>query len=106
MQENIALTEAVYYILLSLKTPMHGYGIMQNVAQLSGGRVNLAPGTLYGALGVMLQKGLIAALPGEKSSRKKEYQITEAGRQAAQVEMGRLRELLRNGELVYGEGAE
>ena len=37
-----ALTEAVFYILLSLDTPLHGYGIMQNVEHLSGGRVRLA----------------------------------------------------------------
>lgn len=103
MQDNIALTEAVYYILLALKAPMHGYGIMQNVEALSGGRVRLAAGTLYGALNVMLQKGLIAALPGEKNSRKKEYEITQAGRDAVQTEMRRLRELLKNGERVYGE---
>ena len=45
---NMALTEAVYYILLSLVEPKHGYGIMQNVEMLSGGRVRLAAGTLYG----------------------------------------------------------
>ena len=50
-----ALTEAVYYILLSLMEPMHGYGIMQNVEQLSGGRVRLAPGTLYGAINTLLE---------------------------------------------------
>ena len=38
MGANFPLTEAVYYILLSLKKPMHGYGIMQNVEKLSGGR--------------------------------------------------------------------
>ena len=102
MQEHTVLTEAVYYILLSLKEPMHGYGIMQNVAQLSKGRVNLAAGTLYGALNVMLQKGLIAALPGERSSRKKEYEITAAGRSVVQMEMRRLQELLDNGRLIYG----
>ena len=47
---NIALTEAVYYILLSLLSPRHGYGIMQNAETLSGGRVKLAAGTLYGAI--------------------------------------------------------
>ena len=45
-----ALTEAVFYILLSLDAPLHGYGIMQNVERLSGGRVRFAAGTLYGAL--------------------------------------------------------
>ena len=44
--ENIALTEAVYYILLSLDKPLHGYGIMQNTETLSNGRVRLAAGTL------------------------------------------------------------
>ena len=49
-----ALTEAVYYILLSLLQPMHGYGIMQNTEALSEGRVRLAAGTLYGALNTLL----------------------------------------------------
>ena len=96
--ESIALTEAVYYILLSLDQPMHGYGIMQNTEQLSGGRVRLAAGTLYGALNTLLDKGWIKALPGEKNSRKKEYQITDAGREAVLREMERLAELLRNGQ--------
>ena len=94
---NTALTEAVYYILLSLTEPMHGYGIMQNVARLSGGRVNLAAGTLYGAINSLLEKGWIAALPGEKDSRKKEYRITEAGEQILLMELARLRELMENG---------
>ena len=94
---NTALTEAVYYILLSLTEPMHGYGIMQNVARLSGGRVNLAAGTLYGAINSLLEKGWIMALPGEKDSRKKEYRITEAGEQILLMELARLRELMENG---------
>ena len=65
---NMALTEAVYYILLSLVEPKHGYGIMQNVEMLSGGRVRLAAGTLYGALSTLLEKGWISALPEEKDS--------------------------------------
>ncbi len=77
---NLALTEAVYYILLSLIEPKHGYGIMQNAEMLSGGRVRLAAGTLYGAISTLLEKGWISALPEEKDSRKKEYVITEAGR--------------------------
>ena len=68
---NTALTEAVYYILLSLMKPMHGYGIMQNVEQISNGRVKLAAGTLYGAINTLLEKGWIVSLPAEKDSRKK-----------------------------------
>lgn len=64
MRES-ALTEAVYYILLSLCTPQHGYGIMQQTERMSGGRVRLAAGTLYGALSSLCAKGWIEALPGE-----------------------------------------
>ena len=52
---NPALTEAVFYILLSLMRTMHGYGIMQNVEALSDGRVRLAAGTLYGAINTLLE---------------------------------------------------
>lgn len=60
-----ALTEAVFYILLSLDTPLHGYGIMQNVERLSGGRVRLAAGTLYGALTTLTERGWIVSLGDE-----------------------------------------
>ena len=99
---NQALTEAVYYILLSLTDPLHGYGIMQNVEKLSGGRVRLAAGTLYGALNTLLEKGWITARPGEKDTRKKEYQITPEGRLALMDEIARLTELLENGKKLFG----
>ena len=63
MGETSALTESTYYILLSLWTPQHGYGIMQQTEQLSGERVRLAAGTLYGALNALCEKGWIAPLP-------------------------------------------
>ena len=94
---NNALTEAVYYILLSLLEPMHGYGIMQNVERLSGGRLRLAAGTLYGAISTMLEKGWITALDSLADSRKKEYVITEAGREVLRAEYARLKELVDNG---------
>ena len=94
---NTALTEAVYYILLSLMEPLHGYGIMQNVEQLSNGRLRLAAGTLYGAISSMLEKGWITALDGAADSRKKEYVITERGREVLRAEYARLKELVENG---------
>ena len=97
-----ALTEGVYYILLSLLQPRHGYGIMQNVESLSGGRVRLAAGTLYGALNTLLEKGWIRALPGAEDSRKKEYELLPPGRDALLGEIGRLRELLRSAEYTMG----
>ena len=99
---NPALTEGVYYILLSLLEPLHGYGIIQNVEQLSGGRVRLAAGTLYGAITTLLEKGWITALTGEADSRKKEYVITDLGREMLQKELPRLSELLENGKRLLG----
>ena len=95
-----ALTEAVYYILLSLFKPMHGYGIMQNVVRLSHGRVNLGPGTLYGAINTLLDKHWIKALDNMENSRKKEYVITSQGIDAVSREVTRLQELLENGHKV------
>ena len=103
MGESTALTEAVYYILLSLQTPLHGYGIMQRVEQMSGGRVRLAAGTLYGALTSLCDKGWIAPLPVGENSRKKEYQLTEKGLEVLKNELNRLRQLVANGETVLKE---
>ena len=95
---NNALTEAVYYILLALLEPMHGYGIMQQTAALSKERVRLSAGTLYGALASLLEKGWIEQLPEE--GRKKDYRITQAGREVLEQELSRLAELLENGRNV------
>lgn len=100
--ERGALTEAVYYILLSLYTPLHGYGIMQHVGQLSKGRVTLGAGTLYGAINTMLGKGWIEAVPSNEGKRKKEYVITELGKSVVQGELLRLKELLENGHAIVG----
>ena len=102
MGGQVALTEAVYYILLSLITPRHGYGIMQETERMSAGRVRLAAGTLYGALNSLLEKGWIRAVPGAEDSRRKEYALTESGRKALVGELTRLRELVNNGESVLG----
>ena len=101
-----ALTEAVYYILLSLMQPLHGYGIMQNVEQRSGGRLRLAAGTLYGAISSMLDKGWITALDGAADSRKKEYVITDAGKAILRAEYQRLLELVNNGRAALEMEAE
>ena len=102
MAETSALTEAVYYILLALLQPLHGYGIMQKVEAMSGGRVRLAAGTLYGALNTLCSKGWIEELPAPDGSRKKEYRITPAGRAVAQAELQRLQELAANGAALLG----
>ncbi len=101
-QERGALTEAVYYILLSLYKPLHGYGIMQNVKELSGERVNLGAGTLYGALNTLLDKKWIKSIDVEKDSRKKEYEITVLGQEVVSGEIARLEELIENGKKITG----
>ncbi len=100
-----ALTEAVYYILISLYTPLHGYGVIQNVEKISGGRVRLGAGTLYGAINNLLGKGWIIEC-GESGDRKKEYIITEAGKRAVLDEIDRLQELLDNGRQVLKQYKE
>ena len=96
-----ALTEGVYYILLSLTAPLHGYGIMQRTEQLSGGRVRLAAGTLYGALSQLTERGWIEVYSQQTTSRKKkEYVITPQGREAFAKEVERLEEMLRNSALM------
>jgi DNA-binding PadR family transcriptional regulator len=100
--ERGALTEAVFYILLSLYSPMHGYGIMQNVKELSKARVNLGAGTLYGAINTLLEKNWIKLLEGPENSRKKEYEITELGKSIVNIEIERLEELLVNGKKIVG----
>ena len=102
MLEHIVLTESTYYILLALYRPRHGYGIMQQVEALSQGRVRLAPGTLYGALNAMVEKGWIVQLPVEDGSRRKEYRLTESGRAVLNNELSRLKELVSNGEAILG----
>ena len=87
-----ALTEAVFYILLSLDTPLHGYGIMQNVEHLSGGRVR-----------TLTERGWIVSLGDDSEGRKKEYQITPEGREAVRAELRRLHELTQNGDKLTSE---
>lgn len=100
MNENIVLTEAVFYTLLALHAPLHGYGIMQETEKMSNGRLKLSAGTLYGVLSTMLEKGWIKALPGEEESRRKDYQITEQGKTIVRGEMARLEELVSNGQKI------
>jgi DNA-binding PadR family transcriptional regulator len=99
---QLALTEAVFYILLSLQKPLHGYGIIQNVGEMSNGRVKLAAGTLYGALNSLVEKGWIDALPENPESRKKEYVITKNGLTVLKEELDRLSELVDNGKRILG----
>ncbi len=102
--ERGALTEAVYYILLSLYSQLHGYGIMQKIKELTDERVELGAGTLYGAISTLLEKGWIKPINDQKDSRKKEYLITETGKSVVNGEIKRLEELIKNGKQIAGGG--
>lgn len=93
-----ALTESVFYILLRLHQPAHGYAMMKDIAQMTGGRVKLGAGSLYGALDTLQKKGWIKALNEYPQDRKIEYIITNTGKEFFEKELIRLEELLRNAE--------
>lgn len=98
------LTESTYYILISLMEPLHGYGIMQKVLKLSNGRVNLAPGTLYGALSNLVDAGLIIPKDSDESNpRRKIYLITEPGKKLIKYEVDRLEEMVKNGKVLLSK---
>lgn len=96
-----ALTEAIYYILLALQEPMHGYGIMQKTSAMSRGRLVLSAGTLYGAISNLLEKGWIMPCgeSSETDGRRKMYRITDKGQEILVAELERLEELVQNGRM-------
>ena len=103
-EKDIPLTEAIYYILLAVRNPNHGYGIIKEVEQLTGGRVSLGPGTLYGAIQNLQKKGWIRIYSVDTESRKKkEYLITDLGKEVFLAERVRLEELWKNGKLMEVE---
>ena len=100
-EKDLPLTEAVYYILLALRKPNHGYGITQEVQELTAGRVILGDGTLYGAIQTLQKKGWIDIYSVDMESRKKkEYVLTAQGREVLLAEKARLAELLENAKLL------
>lgn len=101
MTEQGPMTEAMYYILLALLKPGHGYGMMQRIKELSGGRLVMGPGTLYGVLSRMSKDGWIA-FAGE-DGRRKNYAITDAGREALLAEYKRLKRLVADGTMLEEE---
>ncbi|MFZ7130776.1 MAG: PadR family transcriptional regulator [Eubacteriales bacterium] len=98
---NNPLTEALFYILLAVRKPNHGYGIIQEISNITNERLTLGPGTLYGAINSMLEKGWITLYSEEKNSRKKkEYLLTEQGKKVFEIEVDRLNELVQNSNLM------
>lgn len=89
-----ALTEVSFFILLSLYSAKHGYAIMQFIEEKTFGRLSLGAGTLYGAINMLQEKGWII-LYGSDGIRKKEYIITDLGKEIVEKEIVRLASLLQ-----------
>ena len=100
LQTLLPLTPAVFHILLALsREERHGYGVMQDVAEQTGGALRMGPGTLYGCLKRMLATGLIEEAgerpdpdlgPGSGEERRRYYRITPLGGQTVRAETQRL----------------
>ncbi|WP_430606983.1 hypothetical protein IGJ55_000003 [Enterococcus sp. AZ170] len=89
----LPLTETTFYIMISLINPSHGYAIMQKVEELSGGRVQIAAGTMYGATENLLKQRLIREVPGD-DKRRRVYILTDIGKDVLKLEVKRLKQLV------------
>lgn len=92
--KNLPLTETVYYILLVLNQPLHGYGAIQEIDRLSNGDVKIAAGTMYGAIENLLKLRWIKEVPSQ-DKRRRVYQITEDGKNILKLETQRMQQLVK-----------
>lgn len=100
IKKYLPLTETTYYILLCMVQPNHGYAIMQQVDEMTGGAVSLGPGTLYGATTKLVKDGVITQVEGDSGERKKSYILTELGREILRREYVRIQALIDNGKMI------
>jgi DNA-binding PadR family transcriptional regulator len=104
-QENIKkylpLTEATYYIMLTLIEPLHGYAVMQKVEQISKGTVKVGPGTLYGVFDALEKAGLIFMV--KEKDRRKSYELTTKGKDVLANQIKRLEIMSNNGIAVLDQ---
>ncbi|MCR2822213.1 PadR family transcriptional regulator [Lederbergia panacisoli] len=103
IEDYLPLSQATYYILLSLREVRHGYAIMQDVEEISHGEVTMGPGTLYGALGKLEKQKIIAKADVDKEDRRKYYLLTPLGKEVLQMEYKRLESLVRNASGIIKE---
>ena len=92
------MTEAMYYVLLALVNPNHGYKLMAAIEQVSNGRIKMGPGTLYGVLTRLQKDNLIEILSDD--GRRKTYAITKEGRAALKAEYERLIDMIQDGKIL------
>jgi DNA-binding PadR family transcriptional regulator len=96
----LPLPAAAFHILVALAAnERHGYGIMQDVAARTDGKMRLSPGTLYSSIKRMIEQGLVIESderpdPSLDDERRRYYRITEFGRRVAVLETERLSRLV------------
>ena len=100
LKKYVPMTETIFYTLLALLLPNHGYGIMKFVKELTGERVKLGTGTLYTMLGRLVEDQMIVVLHTEEG--KKTYEITEQGKAILLMEVERLHRQCENGDKILG----
>jgi DNA-binding PadR family transcriptional regulator len=99
-EQLLPLTSSVFHILLALSDgDLHGYGIMQEVADHSAGKIRLGPGTLYGAIKRLLSQGLIVETDERPDrelddERRRYYRLTEFGQKVLKAEVQRISKLV------------
>jgi DNA-binding PadR family transcriptional regulator len=92
----LPLRPSVFHILLALVDgDLHGYGIMQEVAEHTAGQIKLGPGTLYGSIKRLLVDGLIVEAderpdPSLDDERRRYYRLTDFGQRVLKAEVGRI----------------
>jgi len=91
----LPLSESTFYILLALVEPLHGYGVMQKVENLSNGLVTIGPGTLYGAFTTLETEKLITKV--SEIDRRKTYSLTPKGKLVLSRQIERVEIMLKNG---------
>ena len=89
----VHMTETAFFILLCLRRPNHGYGIVQMVEKMTDGAIRLTPGTMYGSLSKMEKDNVIRFIREE--DKRKIYQITELGIEVLQIELKRIERLYK-----------
>lgn len=104
MARKRALTQPMYYVLLSLKEERHGYEIMQYIEWLTDGRVKVGPGTLYSLLARFEEDEYIEMVSDDDN--KKTYLITNLGSKVLDEEIERLQLLLKDARKVMGGGID
>jgi DNA-binding PadR family transcriptional regulator len=93
-RKYLPLTESMYYVMLSLLEPLHGYAVMQKVEAISRGTVTVGPGTLYGIFTSFESEGLIAMVKEEE--RRKSYTLTAKGKRVLSRQIERLDIMFKN----------